>query len=166
MTNSYMSQSLHWTKDRFAWIILSYVILIKRIWQYIFLLFHFKELLKLYINLLYRFCVTLLFLEIFWLKIICCPPSWINFYLISDFSDVKSRVSHIKLHLNDQITLTLVWKVVRQFFISNRAHNNQLLYGYNSCVNPAYDVTCISAKIQDGGKLADLWFFLFKYLKK
>jgi hypothetical protein len=33
--------------------------------QYIFLLFHFKELLKLYVNLLYRFCVTLLFLEIF-----------------------------------------------------------------------------------------------------
>jgi hypothetical protein len=109
----------------------------KGIRQYIFLLFHFKELLKLYINLLYRFCVTLLFLEIFWLKIICCPPSWINFYLIiGDFSDVKSRVSHIKLHPNDQITLSLVWKVVRQFFISNSywsiwfwAHNNQLLYG-------------------------------------
>jgi hypothetical protein len=102
--------------------------------------------------LLYRFCV--LFLEIFWLKIICCPPSWINFYLIiGDFSDVISRVSHIKLHLNEQITLSLVWKVVRQFFISNGywsiwfwAHNNQLLY-----------VTCISAKIQDGGKLAHLW---------
>jgi hypothetical protein len=101
-----------------------------------FLLFHFKELLKLYVNLLYRFCVTLLFLEIFWLKIICWPPSWINFYLIGDFSDVISRVSHIKLHLNDQITLSLVWKVVRQFFISNSqcsiwfwAHNNQLLYG-------------------------------------
>jgi hypothetical protein len=92
---------------------------IKGIRQYIFLLFHFKELLKLYVNLLYRFCVTLLFLEIFWLKIICCPPSWINFYLIVDFSDVISRVSHIKLHLNDQITLCLVWKVVRQFFISN-----------------------------------------------
>ena len=37
----------------------------KGIWQYIFLLFHFKELLKLYVNLFYRFCVTLLFLEIF-----------------------------------------------------------------------------------------------------
>jgi hypothetical protein len=94
-----------------------------------FLLFHLK---KLYINLLYRFCVTLLFLQIFWLKIICCPPSWIKIYLIfGDFSDVKSRVSHIKLHLNDQITLSLVWKVVRQFFISNSywsiwfwAHNN------------------------------------------
>jgi hypothetical protein len=93
-----------------------------------------KELLKLYVNLLYRFCVTL-FLEIFWLKIICCPPSWINFYLIGDFSDVISRVSHIKVHLNDQITLSLVWKDVRQFFISNSywsiwfwAHNNQLLY--------------------------------------
>jgi hypothetical protein len=83
---------------------------VKGIWQYIFLLFHFQELLKLYVNLLYRFCVTLLFLEIFWLKIICCSPSWINFYLIGDFSDVISRVSHIKLHLNDQITLSLVWK--------------------------------------------------------
>ena len=39
--------------------------LIKGIWQYIFLLFHCKELLKLYVNLLYRFCVTILFLEIF-----------------------------------------------------------------------------------------------------
>jgi hypothetical protein len=38
---------------------------LKGIWQYIFLLFHFKELLKLYVNLFYRFCVTLLFLEIF-----------------------------------------------------------------------------------------------------
>ena len=38
---------------------------LKGIRQYIFLLFHFKELLKLYVNLLYRFCVTLLFLEIF-----------------------------------------------------------------------------------------------------
>ena len=37
----------------------------KGIWQYIFLLFHCKELLKLYVNLLYRFCVTILFLEIF-----------------------------------------------------------------------------------------------------
>jgi hypothetical protein len=35
--------------------------LIKGIRQYIFLLFHFKELLKLYVNLFYRFCVTLLF---------------------------------------------------------------------------------------------------------
>jgi hypothetical protein len=103
--------------------------ILKGIRQYIFLLFHFKEILKLYVNLLYRFCVT-------WLKIICCPPSWINFYLIGDFSDVISRVTHIKLHLNDQITLSLVWKVVRQFFISNSywsiwfwTHNNQLLYG-------------------------------------
>jgi hypothetical protein len=40
-------------------------ITIKGIWQYIFLLFHCKELLKLYVNLLYRFCVTILFLEIF-----------------------------------------------------------------------------------------------------
>ena len=39
--------------------------LLKGIWQYIFLLFHCKELLKLYVNLLYRFCVTILFLEIF-----------------------------------------------------------------------------------------------------
>jgi hypothetical protein len=38
---------------------------LKGIWQYIFLLFHCKELLKLYVNLLYRFCVTILFLEIF-----------------------------------------------------------------------------------------------------
>jgi hypothetical protein len=38
---------------------------VKGIWQYIFLLFHCKELLKLYVNLLYRFCVTILFLEIF-----------------------------------------------------------------------------------------------------
>ena len=37
----------------------------KGIWQYIFLLFHCKELLKLYVNLLYLFCVTILFLEIF-----------------------------------------------------------------------------------------------------
>jgi hypothetical protein len=33
--------------------------------QYIFLLFHLEELLKLYVNFFYRFCVTLLFLEIF-----------------------------------------------------------------------------------------------------
>ena len=31
---------------------------IKGIRQYIFLLFHFKELLKLYVNLFFRFCVT------------------------------------------------------------------------------------------------------------
>ena len=37
----------------------------KGIQQYIFLLFHLEELLKLYVNLFYRFCVTLLFLEIF-----------------------------------------------------------------------------------------------------
>jgi hypothetical protein len=37
----------------------------KGIRQYIFLLFHLEELLKLYVNLFYRFCVTLLFLEIF-----------------------------------------------------------------------------------------------------
>jgi hypothetical protein len=30
-----------------------------------FLLFHLEELLNLYVNLFYRFCVTLLFLEIF-----------------------------------------------------------------------------------------------------
>ena len=38
---------------------------LKGIQQYIFLLFHLEELLKLYVNLFYRFCVTLLFLEIF-----------------------------------------------------------------------------------------------------
>ena len=37
----------------------------KGIQQYIFLLFHLEELLTLYVNLFYRFCVTLLFLEIF-----------------------------------------------------------------------------------------------------
>ena len=37
----------------------------KGIRQYIFLLFHLEELLKLYVYLFYRFCVTLLFLEIF-----------------------------------------------------------------------------------------------------
>jgi hypothetical protein len=41
---------------------------VKGIRQYIFLLFHFKEFLKLYVNLFYRFCVTLLFFEIFELK--------------------------------------------------------------------------------------------------
>jgi hypothetical protein len=40
-------------------------LMFKGIWQYIFLLFHCKELLKLYVNLIYRFCVTILFLEIF-----------------------------------------------------------------------------------------------------
>jgi hypothetical protein len=38
---------------------------LKGIRQYIFLLFHLEELLKSYVNLFYRFCVTLLFLEIF-----------------------------------------------------------------------------------------------------
>ena len=42
-----------------------YFYIIKGIQQYIFLLFHLEELLKLYVNLFYRFCVTLLFLEIF-----------------------------------------------------------------------------------------------------
>jgi hypothetical protein len=41
------------------------IFLFKGIQQYIFLLFHLEELLKLYVNLFYRFCVTLLFLEIF-----------------------------------------------------------------------------------------------------
>jgi hypothetical protein len=41
------------------------VMRIKGIRQYIFLLFHLEELLKLYVNLFYRFCVTVLFLEIF-----------------------------------------------------------------------------------------------------
>jgi hypothetical protein len=131
---------------------------LKGIRQYIFLLFHFKELLKLYVNLLYWCCVTLLFLEIFWLKIICCPPSWINFYLIiGDFSDVISRVSHIKLHLNDQITLCLVWKVVRQFLfqIVTEVYDLGLIITNCSTLwikflrDPAYDVTCISAKIQE-----------------
>jgi hypothetical protein len=50
-----------------------FLILLKGYGNIFFYFFHFKELLKLYVNLLYRFCVTLLFLEIFWLKIICCP---------------------------------------------------------------------------------------------
>ena len=41
----------------------------KGIRQYIFLLFHLEERLKLYVNLFYRFCVTLLFIEIFEQKI-------------------------------------------------------------------------------------------------
>ena len=43
----------------------SYLAMLKGIQQYIFLLFHLEELLKLYVNLFYRFCVTLLYLEIF-----------------------------------------------------------------------------------------------------
>ena len=39
--------------------------MVKGIRQYIFLLFHLEELLKLHVNHFYRFCVTLLFLEIF-----------------------------------------------------------------------------------------------------
>jgi hypothetical protein len=45
------------------------------------------------------------------LKIISCPPSWIHFYvIIGDVCDVKSVVIaiFIKLHLNDQITVSLV----------------------------------------------------------
>jgi hypothetical protein len=38
---------------------------VKGIRQYIFLLFHLEELLNLYVNLFYRFCATLLFLEIY-----------------------------------------------------------------------------------------------------
>ena len=90
-------------------------IFIKGTRQYIYFLFHLKELLKLYANLLHRLFAYCLVFEIFSLKIISCPPSWINSYLIGDFSDVKSRVSHIKLHLNDRITVSLVWKVVRHF---------------------------------------------------
>jgi hypothetical protein len=41
------------------------VTLLKGYGNDIFLLFHLEELLKLYVNLFYRFCVTLLFLEIF-----------------------------------------------------------------------------------------------------
>jgi hypothetical protein len=46
--------------------------------QYILLLFHFKKLLKSYVNLFYRFCVTLLFWDI-WTehKSASFPPSWI-----------------------------------------------------------------------------------------
>ena len=40
--------------------------LFKGIQQYIFLLFHLEELLKLYVNLFYRFCVTLLFLLLYY----------------------------------------------------------------------------------------------------
>jgi hypothetical protein len=39
--------------------------LLKGIGQYIFLLFDVEELLKLYVNLFHRFCVTLLLPEIF-----------------------------------------------------------------------------------------------------
>ena len=42
-----------------------HIVCIKGIQQYVFLLFHLEELLKLYVNLFYRFWVTLLFLEIF-----------------------------------------------------------------------------------------------------
>ena len=81
------------------------------IWQYIFLLFHLKEVLKLFTNLLYRSFASCLVFEIYWLKKISCPPSWINFYLIiGDFSDVTSRVSHIKLRLNDQRTISLLFE--------------------------------------------------------
>ena len=53
-TGPYWYTQLRFLLDRF-----------KGIQQYIFLLFHLEELLKLYVNLFYRFCVTLLFLEIF-----------------------------------------------------------------------------------------------------
>ena len=55
-------------------------IIVKGIRQYFFLLFHLEELLKLYVNLFYPFCVTLLFLEIFEQKkhkSASFPPSWI-----------------------------------------------------------------------------------------
>ena len=52
--------------------------ILKGIRQYISLLFHLEELVKLYVNLFYRFCVTLLFLEIFeQKKSASFPPSWI-----------------------------------------------------------------------------------------
>jgi hypothetical protein len=54
--------------------------LVKGIRQYIFLLFHLEKLLKLYVNLFYRFGVTLLFLEIFEQKnhkSASFQPSWI-----------------------------------------------------------------------------------------
>jgi hypothetical protein len=66
---------------------------VKGIWQYIFLLFHFKELLKLYVNLFYRFCVTLLFPEIFEQK----KSQISEFSAILDFGgyacDIISRVT-------------------------------------------------------------------------
>jgi hypothetical protein len=56
-------------------------------WEILIFIFHLKELLKLYANLLYRLFASCLVFEIFSLnKTISCPPSWINFYLIGDFS--------------------------------------------------------------------------------
>ena len=66
---------------------------LKGIQQYIFLLFHLEELLKLYVILFYRFCVTLLFLEIFEQK--KSQISWLS--AILDFGgyacDIISRVT-------------------------------------------------------------------------
>jgi hypothetical protein len=52
---------------------------VKGKWQYTFLFSHLKELLKLYINFLYRFFIPCLVLEIFSLEVMRCPPSWIHF---------------------------------------------------------------------------------------
>jgi hypothetical protein len=55
----------HYYKDSCSWAFQSEIIL-KGNGNFFFLLFHLEELLKLiYVNLFYRFCVTLLFLEIF-----------------------------------------------------------------------------------------------------
>jgi hypothetical protein len=46
---------------------------IKGKWQFKFLFSHLKELLKLYINLLYRFFISCLILEIFSIEVMRCP---------------------------------------------------------------------------------------------
>ena len=84
---------------------------IKGKWQYKFLFSHLKELLKLYINLFYRFFIYCLVLEIFSLEVMRCPPSWIFFYLINgSFGDVTTGINRIKVFVTDQLLIGRCFK--------------------------------------------------------
>jgi hypothetical protein len=67
--------------------------------------------------------------------------------------------------LFEKLSITFLFETVTEVWFW--AHNNHAIALWIKYLrDTAYDVTGTSAKIQDGGMLADLWFFLSKYLKK
>ena len=98
----------------------TFLLFVKGIRQYIFLLFHLEELLKLYVNLFYRFCVTLLFLDIFeQKKQVRIAYMWLA-YRIGNYYSVIQLISFNINKLIARLQSRLFWLIFQPL---NHNHN-------------------------------------------
>jgi hypothetical protein len=133
-----------------------------------FLFSNLKELLKLFNNFFYLFCISCWVLEIFSLEEMRCQPSWINFWFINgSFGDVTTGINHIKAFVADQILIGRCFKGFKwSWYFEGHTENNFECKMISGCLdrNIAWPLLWRNLYIYKNPRWRTFHFFRLKYL--